>query len=279
MSMQALRWAWQQETRSPGERLVILFLADSANKDRACWPSVAVMKKQTGIGLRQIKDALRGLKERGLIAPMGRKGRRIIYHVLCTSGTTTRVRQRNQYVGNNLPRKVHQRNHDLVHQRNHYVSPPTEGETKPQYKPPGRAPEEKLADRNVISSKKRKGSVVVVVEGATAPNTETQKKRGVAGLVPSDVRLARWMQGYVPAHANRELNRYGLVQPLAAGEPGMTGVRRLIRKHGRTFVLEALHAALDYEGSTRIWRIQVKNPGNYIGWYLNGQRSGRRKRP
>lgn len=80
MSVQATTWAWQQNTESSGQRLVLLALADAAGGDeddpRMCWPSVARISAMVGIGESTVKMHMERLAEIGLISKIERRRRR-----------------------------------------------------------------------------------------------------------------------------------------------------------------------------------------------------------
>ena len=67
MSGRALTWAWEQVTRSSGERLVLVALADRADEDGHCWPSAAWLGRKTGLNERTVRRHLDTLDERGLL--------------------------------------------------------------------------------------------------------------------------------------------------------------------------------------------------------------------
>lgn len=49
------------------EKLVLLALADCANDEGECWPSIATIKRKTGAGERTIQRAIRSLEECGVV--------------------------------------------------------------------------------------------------------------------------------------------------------------------------------------------------------------------
>ena len=66
MSLQARDWAWAQPV-SPSQKLVLLVLAEHANEERACWPSLRCIAGRTGLSERCIRGVLRELERLGLI--------------------------------------------------------------------------------------------------------------------------------------------------------------------------------------------------------------------
>lgn len=67
MSIAALRWAFQLEMRDPTAKAVLIALADHANDDGKCWPSVARLCLFTSLADRTVRRALRRLSAEGLI--------------------------------------------------------------------------------------------------------------------------------------------------------------------------------------------------------------------
>lgn len=57
---------WDMDTSS-FEKLVLLALADCANDDGECWPSIATLMRKTGAGERTIQRSIRSLESSGLV--------------------------------------------------------------------------------------------------------------------------------------------------------------------------------------------------------------------
>lgn len=72
MSVHLLSWAWKQVLPS-GEKLVLLKLADSANDDGVCWPGVAALVSDTGMGERTVRQKIGTLVEKGLVGRVERR--------------------------------------------------------------------------------------------------------------------------------------------------------------------------------------------------------------
>lgn len=51
----------------PAEKAVLISLADQANDDGECWPSVPTMSRRTCLGERTVQRALRELEDKGLL--------------------------------------------------------------------------------------------------------------------------------------------------------------------------------------------------------------------
>lgn len=73
----------------PGEKLVLLALADQANDDgRQCWPAVETIAHRSGQGVRTVRRALASLETAGHLTRQHRDGTSSQYHVHpCQNGT------------------------------------------------------------------------------------------------------------------------------------------------------------------------------------------------
>jgi hypothetical protein len=67
MSGKVVGWAFEQKTRTPTAKLILVKLADNANEDGYCWPSVSLIVKHTGLSERAVRENLRHLEADGLI--------------------------------------------------------------------------------------------------------------------------------------------------------------------------------------------------------------------
>ncbi len=68
MSWRATSWAAEQITGSPITKLVLLKLADNANDEGVCWPSVALIADHTELSERTVQDHLRRLEAKALVS-------------------------------------------------------------------------------------------------------------------------------------------------------------------------------------------------------------------
>ena len=66
MSLDATRWAWKQEVK-PSQKLILLSLADRANEESYCFPSVARLEKDTRLNRKTIMDSIKKLESEGLL--------------------------------------------------------------------------------------------------------------------------------------------------------------------------------------------------------------------
>lgn len=87
MSARAAAWAWQilPSLSVPGEKLVLLRLADRADPAGKCWPGHEKTAADLGISETTVKNAIRGLESAGLIQierqKIGGRDATNIYHL------------------------------------------------------------------------------------------------------------------------------------------------------------------------------------------------------
>lgn len=79
MSVNATRFAWEcdlsKTTKRSAKRLVLLALADRANKENNCFPSIARVVKDTGMDRKTVMNTINDLITLGLVSDTGeRKG-------------------------------------------------------------------------------------------------------------------------------------------------------------------------------------------------------------
>ena len=79
MSVNATRFAWEcdlsKTTKRSAKRLVLLALADRANKENTCFPSIARVVKDTGMDRKTVMNTINDLINLGLVLDTGdRKG-------------------------------------------------------------------------------------------------------------------------------------------------------------------------------------------------------------
>lgn len=88
MSIKAMTAVWESAPVKQGSLLVLLALADFANENGTCWPSIPSLMEKAHISRRHVQRILRSLERRGLIAKERLVGRYEpnIYKVLCGRG-------------------------------------------------------------------------------------------------------------------------------------------------------------------------------------------------
>lgn len=112
MSLKAMRWAWVQQCPSALAKLLLLRLADHANKVGECWPAFGQMAKDCGIDRRTAIRHLKNLEKAGLLAIHRDEGKRNHYVLTSvslppvTSGTQTPVSNSHPGGGTQTPTSV-----------------------------------------------------------------------------------------------------------------------------------------------------------------------------
>lgn len=86
MSIDALRWAFQQQGITSSQKLVLLALADRANEADECYPSIAQIRLDTCLKVDTICGATRALEEIGLIARQRRYNNSTVYRLIGVPG-------------------------------------------------------------------------------------------------------------------------------------------------------------------------------------------------
>ena len=87
MAKHTLKWAWQQAL-PPAEKLLLLALADAADGQHTCSPSIATLAAQCAVSTRTVRRLLHHLEAKTLIARKRQcrgDGSRMAnrYHVQC----------------------------------------------------------------------------------------------------------------------------------------------------------------------------------------------------
>ena len=67
MSIGAINWAFHQKTGSPASKLVLIKLADNANDEGRCYPSLAYIAKHCEMHRSTVIRHISSLSERGLV--------------------------------------------------------------------------------------------------------------------------------------------------------------------------------------------------------------------
>src|SRR5262245_63963670 len=67
MSILAIGWAFKQKIASPVAKLILVKLADNANDNGYCWPSLAHLEEHCSLDRRNIPRYIKQLEEAGFI--------------------------------------------------------------------------------------------------------------------------------------------------------------------------------------------------------------------
>ena len=81
ISIEQLNLAFDIQGLTPGQKVVLLVLANRANKKSEAWPSIGSITKQSCLSRSGVKNALRELKDRGLLFKKTRRNRANVYHL------------------------------------------------------------------------------------------------------------------------------------------------------------------------------------------------------
>lgn len=81
MSIEMLNWVFLLEMESPTDKSVLLALANHADPDGKCWPSVARLCLYTALSERTVQNALRRLEGQGLLHCQERTGTSTMYEL------------------------------------------------------------------------------------------------------------------------------------------------------------------------------------------------------
>lgn len=67
MSIRIMTNVWERSDINPTQKLVLLALADWANDEGLCWPSINRLASKTGIAGRSVQRVIRQLEDLGLV--------------------------------------------------------------------------------------------------------------------------------------------------------------------------------------------------------------------
>lgn len=83
MSLDASQWAWKVQGISATQKLILLSLADRANEQHECWPSMVRLQRDTCISNKQtIRNAIIAMEEMGILVTMRTDGQSNRYRLL-----------------------------------------------------------------------------------------------------------------------------------------------------------------------------------------------------
>lgn len=81
MSTIIMSQCWPIEGISPAQKAVLISLADQANDDGYCWPSVGTIAKRTCLSERAVQGAIKWLHSAGLLTSDERRGTSSVYRI------------------------------------------------------------------------------------------------------------------------------------------------------------------------------------------------------
>ncbi|WP_197513488.1 helix-turn-helix domain-containing protein [Bordetella bronchialis] len=79
MSIALMTEAWKLQGLSSTQKLVLLSLADNANDQGECYPSIATIVHRTCLSERAVQSAVRSLRDLGYVKSMARLGTSTVY--------------------------------------------------------------------------------------------------------------------------------------------------------------------------------------------------------
>lgn len=81
MSTILMSQCWPLAGMSPSQKAVLISLADQANDDGYCWPSVGTIAKRTCLSERAVQGAIKWLHSAGLLSSDERRGTSSVYRI------------------------------------------------------------------------------------------------------------------------------------------------------------------------------------------------------
>ena len=81
MSTIIMSQCWPIEGISPAQKAVLISLADQANDDGYCWPSVGTIAKRTCLSERAVQGAIKWLQSANLMTTSERRGTSSVYRI------------------------------------------------------------------------------------------------------------------------------------------------------------------------------------------------------
>ena len=81
MSTILMSACWPLQGMSPAQKAVLISLADQANDDGYCWPSVGTIAGRTCLSERAVQGAIKWLQAAGLLGASERRGTSSVYQI------------------------------------------------------------------------------------------------------------------------------------------------------------------------------------------------------
>lgn len=82
MSIKLMNAVWSEPTTSGSKRLILLALADNANDEGCCWPSLETIARKCNLSRRYVIDVIGELERDGLLVKTIRPGTSTMYKIL-----------------------------------------------------------------------------------------------------------------------------------------------------------------------------------------------------
>jgi len=81
MSTLIMSQCWPLQGMSATQKAVLISLADNANDEGVCWPSIATISMRTCLSERAVQNAIKWLVEHRILSVQSRSGRSTVYKV------------------------------------------------------------------------------------------------------------------------------------------------------------------------------------------------------
>lgn len=81
MSTIIMSACWPLQGMNASQKSVLISLADNANDDGVCWPSIKYISERTCLSTRAVQNAIKWLTEHGAVQVSERQGRSTVYTV------------------------------------------------------------------------------------------------------------------------------------------------------------------------------------------------------
>lgn len=104
MSIKIMTLVWESNVGPATKRLILLALADSANDEGVCWPSIRTLKTKAQCGQTTAEDALRSLDYDGLVKRDRRFNDTSVYTINVAKLTTPEYRGTPEIQGDPPPK-------------------------------------------------------------------------------------------------------------------------------------------------------------------------------
>lgn len=86
-----VKWAWEASISNSSEKFVLVALAQHANREGTCYPSVARIMRRTALGERCVQSKLKSLEMRGLLRRTTRAGTSTLYYLTPVTDVPSQV--------------------------------------------------------------------------------------------------------------------------------------------------------------------------------------------
>lgn len=227
MSIKMMLQAWELQGLSATQKLVLLCLADHANDQGVCWPSMERVAARSDVTDRSARRLIRQLEEMGHVSvtePGGGRGKTPVYHVHPNPDACVRVSEENPdtvsgFVEEETRTLVAETRTDGAETRTHGAQYPDTAVSAEPIEPPKEPPQEPKqrqrprADEpegEAGTSRRRRGLVL------SLENEGGEGKGELRAIMESWEAAQFKMTPVVQEHLRKWLEKYGAAQVLEA---------------------------------------------------------------